>query len=76
MSKKSRILSRALVGVVAGGALSVPATISISEDGRPSITANDACGQATECLFATQYICSTYHQDYKDYKCTKGCEGG
>ena len=33
-----------------------------------------ACGQATECAAASNYICSTTHNDYKEYRCSKGCE--
>jgi hypothetical protein len=34
---------------------------------------NNACGQATECYQHTMRICSTYHKDWVDYECSKGC---
>lgn len=32
-----------------------------------------ACGQASECEAAANYICSTANADHKGYKCSKGC---
>lgn len=37
------------------------------------VRVNDACGQATECTRASDYICSTFNQDWQDYKCSQGC---
>ena len=37
------------------------------------VRVNDACGQATECFHNFNYICSTFHEDWKDYKCSQGC---
>lgn len=73
MNVGTRVLTRALVGVCAGGMLVIPVTPSIGDNG-VTIRLNDACGQATECQSATTYICSTYHNDYKDYRCSKGCD--
>jgi hypothetical protein len=38
------------------------------------VRVNEACGQATECETANFKICSAHHQDWKDFKCSKGCE--
>jgi hypothetical protein len=36
----------------------------------------EACGQsgATECTAASNYICSSIRADYKEYRCSKGCD--
>jgi hypothetical protein len=33
----------------------------------------EACGQATECAAASNYICSTANADHKEYRCSRGC---
>ena len=33
----------------------------------------EACGQATECVSASNYICSTANADHKEYRCSRGC---
>lgn len=38
------------------------------------IRLNDACGQATSCKAANNYICSTIHNDYNHYACETGCD--
>jgi hypothetical protein len=38
-----------------------------------SLRLQQACGQATSCVYATSYICSTHHNDYGNYKCSDGC---
>jgi hypothetical protein len=57
---------------------SVPVTIAGDKvnDGNSRIVWADACGQATECESALQYICSQKDADKKDHKCKSGCEGG
>jgi len=52
--------------------LALPLRITDPRDGL--IRVNEACGQATECYISNNYICSTYHSDYKDYKCSQGCK--
>jgi hypothetical protein len=56
---------------VAVTAAAAPVTFSPSEG---VFRLQQACGQATECAGASNYICSTHHNDYKDYRCSKGCE--
>lgn len=56
-------------------ALFLPVAFSpAQQDGQTDLAlVNQACGQATECAAMENYICSTYHNDYEDYACTKGC---
>lgn len=62
------ILSGALAA-----ALLAPVTLRF-DDGMRVVRLNQACGQATECERSTSaYICSTYHQDYQGFRCSKGC---
>lgn len=37
------------------------------------IVANDAQCQATECTKEDFKICSTFHADWIDFRCSKGC---
>lgn len=56
---------------IAASAAAAPVTFS-STDG--VFRLQEACGQATECAAASNYICSTTHGDYKEYRCSKGCD--
>lgn len=35
---------------------------------------NDACGQATSCVYMRNYICSTFDGNVVNYNCNTGCE--
>ncbi|HLM66691.1 MAG TPA: hypothetical protein VK358_04145 [Longimicrobium sp.] len=56
---------------IAVSAAAAPVTFSSSEG---VFRLQEACGQATECAASSNYICSTSHNDYKEYRCSKGCE--
>jgi hypothetical protein len=56
--------------VIAGSAAAAPVTFSPSDG---VFRLQQACGQATECEASSNYICSTSHNDYKEYRCSKGC---
>lgn len=64
-------IRRGFAAAILGAALLVPVPIGLSGG---VVRVNDACGQATECKRARDYICSTEHQDWQDYQCTKGCD--
>lgn len=58
--------------------LLVPISLSFRAFSSPSgedvlLRLNTACGQATECVYQRQYICSTFNQDWQDYKCSANC---
>lgn len=36
------------------------------------VRVNEACGQATECRYAINYIC-VGNQDHEDYRCSSEC---
>jgi hypothetical protein len=59
------------LGAIGISAAAAPVTFD-ADDGVFRLQA--ACGQATECAFATGYICSTTHNDYREYRCSKGCQ--
>jgi hypothetical protein len=56
---------------IAIAASATPVTFSSAEG---VFRLQEACGQASECAAASNYICSTTHNDYKEYRCSKGCE--
>jgi len=71
----------AVLGVLALGAVFVPARIDwnlLSADplsGSAGIVRlNQACGQATKCTPAADYICSMKDKDHLDHKCSEGCD--
>lgn len=64
---------------ISGGMLlaSVPVTIADGSSGNHAAGAvvwSSACAQAKECEAATNYICSKKDRDYKDQKCSSGCD--
>lgn len=65
--------TRKLLGLcaIAVSAAAAPVTFS-ADDG--VFRLQEACGQASECAANSNYICSTTHSDYKEYRCSKGCE--
>lgn len=65
-----RVLLVAGVGVIL---LVLPMSVQVSARG-VATRVNEACGQATGCLPAPNYICSTSGADIPDNKCTAGCE--
>lgn len=70
-----RTLSKTLVVVgLAGGAVAAPVGVGSSSTSSLVFQVNEACGQATECVYAKGYLCSTYNADHEDYKCSKGCK--
>jgi hypothetical protein len=56
---------------IAAAAAATPVTFSESDG---VFRLQQACGQATECAALSNYICSTSNADYKEYRCSKGCE--
>jgi hypothetical protein len=64
--------SKFVASAVGLGMLIAPVRLVDPREGL--VRVNEACGQATECETANFKICSTHHQDWKDYKCSKGCE--
>lgn len=59
-------------GVLAAALAFAPVSVAPAADG--FIRVNEACGQATSCYTASQYICSTFHQDWVNYRCATGCD--
>jgi hypothetical protein len=64
---------RKLLGLsaIAVSAAAAPVTFSASDG---VFRLQEACGQASECAASSNYICSTTHSDYKEYRCSKGCD--
>jgi hypothetical protein len=62
-----------LAGALTSLAALAPVTISFDQ-GMRVVRLNQACGQATECLAATSFICSTHNGDHIGYRCSKGCD--
>lgn len=56
---------------IALSAAAAPVTFSADEG---VFRLQQACGQATECAAASNYICLGDRMDYKEYRCSKGCE--
>jgi hypothetical protein len=57
-------------------ALSLPLSLSFRDaltNPMHVVRVNTACAQATSCAPQLNYICSTYHSDYQNYKCATGC---
>jgi hypothetical protein len=67
----SRIKRAALAGSVGLSLTALP--VRVADPSGSVVRLNDACGQATECFYASNFICSTFHKDWQDYRCTKGC---
>lgn len=59
------------IGAIAMSAAAAPVTFDGSDG---LFRLQSACGQASECAASSNYICSTIHNDYKEYRCSKGCE--
>ena len=68
----ARSMTQLVAGSIGVALLALPVRIT-ADPAKGIIRVNDACGQATECHKQNAYICSTFHQDWKDYECTKGC---
>lgn len=68
--------ARTKAGFVVGslGAAMLALPLRLADPAEGLIRVNDACGQASECGWKPKYICSTHHEDHKDYECTKGCD--
>lgn len=67
-----------IFSLIVSGALLVPLSIRLSNGGQNSpasavLSLNEACGQATACDPAVNYICSTAGGDLVDYKCAENC---
>ncbi|HEV7590924.1 MAG TPA: hypothetical protein VGO40_22625 [Longimicrobium sp.] len=67
-------LTRTILGstTVAGLATLAPLSLDLGQGGAV-VRLTAACGQATSCVQRGGYICSTFHQDYRDYICATGC---
>lgn len=61
------------LSLVAAAAAAAPFTFDANDR---VFRLQEACGQATECEAATNYVCSTANQDHIGYKCSKGCGRG
>lgn len=59
------------LGAIAASAATLPVTFSAGDG---VFRLQEACGQASECAASSNYICSTTHSDYKEYRCSKGCD--
>ena len=59
------------LGAIGISAAAAPVTFDTSEG---LFRLQEACTQATECAASSNYICSASHGDYKEYRCSKGCE--
>lgn len=59
------------LGAIAAMGLFAPLTIDT--DGNGLFRLQEACGQASECHYKQNYICSTRHADHPNYECTAGC---
>jgi hypothetical protein len=69
MNTRRTLASLAVAALVAAFG---PFTLNTSQAG-PLVRLSGACAQATECITQLNRICSTFHNDYKDYACSKGC---
>lgn len=69
MIKKSVILW----GVIGAGTLLVSAVSMGAPSDARLVRVNEACAQATECSKEVFKVCTTYHSEYLDYSCSKGC---
>jgi hypothetical protein len=71
----SRIRRLGFSVLIAGMAAAMPFAIGMpsGDAGNGLIRLQDACGQATECALAMNYICIG-NEDHKNYRCSKGCE--
>jgi hypothetical protein len=63
---------RKLFGLTAIGVAAAAAPVTFSADDG-LFRLQQACGQASECAAASNYICSAHGGDYKEYRCSKGC---
>ncbi|MFL5541602.1 MAG: hypothetical protein ACJ8J0_21620 [Longimicrobiaceae bacterium] len=67
-------LTKTLVGstTLAGLATLAPLSLDVGSTGA-AVRLTSACGQATSCVYRAGYVCSTFHQDWRDYICATGC---
>lgn len=75
-----RLALRGTIGILAlaGTLLILPFTVEsgplLHDNGSEIVRVNEACGQASECEQAYNYIC-VGNEDHEDYKCSAGCDG-
>ena len=62
-----------LLFVGAAATLMTALPLTVSPTSSQVVVVQEACGQATSCKKADDFICSTFNADHEGYACYTGC---